>query len=352
MKKVLAISLALILALALAVPALASDGSESKTVDALATVGGEADNTPYICAKWETPDHYPELDDTQVNPVPGGMRTVKFYVVVSDTNGIQDVDAVYIKVYHPDQSFKFQLDAFRPTWTVIPWTGMIDMDGDCTPDTPLSTALDQLDAEKRITYGFDPVRGATMDLGTLKYDLSHNKQFLVELVGYFHYHQPCGMYKVEALVTDGHGGLGTLVNYLKYESIVALRIDFSLINFDGVNPNEWNILYGDEDLGTPTKPTIQNIGNDPAMILLHASVMVGETHMKEITTFDAYMRGGYIEFQACVPTLIADESCPILLPPCTPTQIDFSVHPSEFVLPDMYRGTMTITILHYYCGEG
>jgi len=150
-------------------------------------------------------------------------------------------------------------------------------------------------------------------------------------------------------VTDGHGGLGTLINYLKYESIVALRIDFSQIDFDEVNPNEWNILYGDEDLGTPTKPTIQNIGNDPAMIQLHVTEMVGDAHKKEITTFDAYMLGGYIEFSACVPTLIADESCSIMLRPCTKTQIDFSVHPSEFVLPDIYHGTMTITILHHPC---
>jgi hypothetical protein len=339
MKKILAVTLALVLALTSTLTAMAA------TMDTEAVVGGSG-SAPYVCAKFETPDHDP-ADGTQIEPVPGATRTVKFYVVIGDPNGIDDISAAYVKVYHPDGSFKFQLDAIKPGWTVIPYTGMIDMDGDCMGDTPVPDALDALDAQSRIAYGFDPVRGATMTLATLKYDLEHDKQILVELVGEMDYHQPSGDYKVEAIAVDMGGKSGTLENLFFYISIVALRCDFTKISWGTVNVCQWNVLYGDEDLSTPTKPTIQNIGNDPAKIELHFSEMVGTNFGKKILDFDASMLGGHIELVACTPKVIADAAgAPVMLPACTPTQIDFSVHPPTGTPEDVYKGTMTITILH------
>jgi len=340
MKKILAITLAIVLTLAPTLAVMAAD------VDTDAVVGG-AGSAPYVCAKFETPDHSVDLG-TQIEPVAGGTRIVKFYVVVGDPNGVNDISAVYIKVYHPDGSFKFQLDAIRTIgWTVIPYTGMIDMDGDCVGETTVPAALDILEVEKRITYGFDPVRGVTMTLDMLKYDLDHGKQLLVELVGEMDYHQPSGDYRVEAIAVDQGGKSGILENFFFYISIVALRCDFGKISWGNVNVAQWNVLYGDEDLGTPTKPTIQNIGNDPAKIVLHFTEMTGANFGKKIIDFDASMLGGHIELVACTPKVIADiTGAPVMLPPCTPTQIDFSVHPPSGTPEDTYRGRMTITIEH------
>jgi hypothetical protein len=340
-KRFLVISLAFVLALTLTMPVFADE------VDTEATVGGSG-SAPYVCAKFETPDDDPAAD-TQILPVPGGQKTVKFYVVCGDPNGIPDLSAVYIKVYEIDGvTLKFQLDAIKPAWTVIPWTGLVDMDGDCTGETPVPQALDELEAQGRITYGFDPVRGVNMDLGLLKYDIEHGKQILVELVGEMDYHQPAGQYKVEAIVVDQGGKTGTLLNAFEYISIVALRIDFAAINWGTVNVSQWNVLYGDSDMGTPSKPTIQNIGNDPAKIELHATEMLGDVFQKKISDFDADMLGGHVEFPACTPTVITDVTgIPVELPPCTPTQMDFSVHPPDGTPEDVYRGKMDITILHY-----
>jgi hypothetical protein len=339
MKKILAVVLAIVLTLASTLAVAAAD------MDTEAVVGGSG-SAPYVCAKFETPDHDPALG-TQIEPVPGGTRLVKFYVVVGDPNGVDDISATYVKVYHPDGSFKFQLDAIRPAWTVIPYTGLIDMDGDCMGETPVPDALDMLDAQNRITYGFDPVRGETMTLGTLKYDLDHGKQLLVELVGEMDYHQPCGDYRVEAIAVDQGGKSGILENFFFYISIVALRCDFTRVNWGNVNVCQWNVLYGDEDLSTPTKPTIQNIGNDPAKIELHFTEMVGDNFGKKILDFDASMLGGHIELVACTPEVITDAAGdPVVLPACTPTQIDFSVHPPTGTPEDTYRGRMTITIKH------
>jgi len=339
MKKILAVALAIVLTLASTLTVTAA------TMDTEAVVGGSG-SAPYVCAKFETPDHDP-VDGTQIEPVPGGTRLVKFYVVVGDPNGVDDISAVYVKVYHPDGSFKFQLDAIRPAWTIIPYTGLVDMDGDCVGETTVPVALDELEAQGRITYGFDPVRGATMTLGTLKYDLEHGKQLLVELVGEMDYHQPSGNYRVEAIAVDQGGKSGILENLFFYISIVALRCDFTRISWGNVNVAQWNVLYGDEDLSTPTKPTIQNIGNDPAKIELHFTEMEGINFGKKIIDFDASMLGGHIELVACTPKVIMDAAgAPVTLPACTPTQIDFSVHPPSGTPEDTYRGQMTITIMH------
>ena len=339
MKKFLVITLAVIMVLAVPLTAMAAD------IDTEAVVGGSG-SAPYICAKFETPDHG-EMSGTQLEPIPGEQRMVKFYVVVGDPNGIPDVSAVYIKVYHPDGSFKFQLDAIMPDWTIIPYDGLIDMDGDCIGDMPVPAALDLLDFQQRITYGFDPVRDNMMALDTLKYDLEHQKQFLVEIMGEMDYCQPAGYYTVEAIVVDQGGNSGTLINTFEYLSIVALRCDFTNISWGNINVNQWNILYGDEDLNTPTKPTVKNIGNDPAMIELHFTELLGQQFLKVIRDFDATMLGGHIELVACTPKIIMDaDGVPIMLPPCTPTQIDFSVHPPVGTPEDIYMGDMTITILH------
>ena len=341
MKKLLAIILAIVLALSTTLVVVAAD------MDTGAVVGGSG-SAPYVCAKWETPDHDPATG-TQIEPVAGDMRTVKFYVVMGDPNGVPDLSAAYIKVWHPDGTFKFQLDAIRAQgWTQIPYSGMIDMDGDCVGETPVPIALDELEMQGRITYGYDPVREEMMDLAKLKYDLEEGKQLLVELIGEIHYHQPSGDYRVEAIAVDQGGKSGTLENYFFYISIVALRCDFGTINWGTVNVDQWNILYGDEDLDTPTKPTVQNIGNDPAQIELHFTEMIGDEYQKLIKDFDAMLLGGHTEFVACTPKVIAhDTGEHVLLPPCTPTQIDFSVHPPSGTPEDTYRGQMTITIQHH-----
>jgi hypothetical protein len=339
MKRILAFTLAIILTLASTLTVMAAE------MDTEAVVGGSG-NSPYVCAKFETPDHDEDMMGTQIEPVAGGSRVVKFYVVIGDSNGVDDLSAAYVKVYHPDGSFKYQLDAIRPDWTIIPYDGLIDMDGDCTGETPVPEALDALELQGRITYGYDPVRGVDMTLDMVKYDLEHGKQLLVELVGEMHYHQPSGEYRVEAIAVDQGGKASTLENYFYYISIVALRCDFTRISWGNVNVCQWNVLYGDEDLDTPTKPTIQNIGNDPAKIELHFTEMIGDNFGKKITEFDATMLGGHIELAACTPTVITDADEPVELPSCTPTQIDFSVHPPTGTPEDTYRGMMTITIHH------
>lgn len=339
MKKLILVVLALTLILSLGLTQVVSADFNGGDVDTVATVGGTG-SPPYVCAKWETPDHDPILG-TQILPVPGEMRTVKFYVVVGDPNGVDDIASVDVTIRYPDGTEKYQLRAIRPDWTHIPWGGLVDMDGDCEGDTPIDIAMADLNAQGRITFG----EGQT--LSSVLYDIEHGKQLLIELVGEMDYCQPSVDYTVQAFGTDAGGNSGEIVeNTFFYISIVALRIDFSAIDFGTVNVGEWNICYGDADMSTPDRPTVHNIGNDPAQIIVHAMPMVGAVQGKTVEDFDVELLGAHIQFVACEDALI-----PSILPPCTPSQIDFSLHPPYGTPQDNYSGMMSISIIHADAGS-
>jgi hypothetical protein len=322
--------MALVLVVSFSVPAMADEDVDTKAI-----VGGTG-SPPFICAKWETPDDDPLTPGTQVLPNAGEAKMVKFYVVVGDPNGVDDIASVDVTVRYPDGTEKYQLRAVRPTWDLIPWGGLVDMDGDCTPETPIPEAMATLEAEGRIAFG------PHQTLASVLYDLEHGKQLLICLVGNMGYHQPSQDYTVEVVGTDSSGNSGApLTNTFFYMSIVALKIDFAEVNFGTLNICEWNIVYGDANMGTPTRPTVQNIGNDPAHLVVHAQPMEGDNNGKTIEEFDVDLLGTHIEFLACVDTEI-----PVVLQPCTPTQIDFSVHPPYGTVQDVYTGTMTLKIIH------
>jgi hypothetical protein len=287
-------------------------------------------------------------------PNPGAPKVMKFYVVAGDPNGVDDIAAIDVTVRYPDGTEKFQLRAIRPNWTMIPWGGLVDMDGDCTGETSIPDAMAQLDAEGRISYG------AGMNLSAVLYDLQYGKQLLFELVGEMDFHQPSCNYTVEAVGTDLGGTTGVPVtNTFFYESIVALFVDFTSVNWQTVNVDTWNYVLGDEDLSTPARPTVRNIGNDPAMLMVEADPMIGATAGKEIDDFDVEMeekdeagvvtKQGRIEFDSTQQAIVAEvgyPEVPIQLFPCRPTQIDFSLHPPLGSLQDTYSGQIYLTILH------
>jgi hypothetical protein len=362
MKKLLGILIAVVVTLALvAVPVIANGGGETVTTGASVNGGG---SPPRICCKFETPDHDPDVSGTQVLPVADGQRMMKFYVVVTDPNDNDTIASVDVTVRYPDGTEKFQLRAIRGTdsWKQLMWDEMIDMDGDCTGDMVMSEALPELDSQGRIAYGPSADPAYPMDLGSVLYDLQNDKQIMLELVGYMDCHQPAVVYTVEAVATDDGGSTSSPVsNTFDYLSIVALQIDFSAVQWNGVEIAQWNYLLGDEDMLTSYRPTVKNVGNDPAMLMVNATPLLGQTAGKTIEEFDAEMdekdfttgvitKWGRIEFPADEDWIITDRddpTLPIILPPCHPTQIDFSVHPPLGTLQDTYVGEMTLTILHH-----
>ena len=129
MKRMLGITLAILLVLTFTLPAMAAD---VPNVDTAVTVVGGTTGNPQVKCKWEaTSDGNVESGDpTHLTPgmqmlPPGtyqGTRPIIFWAVVTDTKlGIANIRDVYVDVYHPARfplngSFKFQKQ-------LLPFTG-------------------------------------------------------------------------------------------------------------------------------------------------------------------------------------------------------------------------------------
>jgi hypothetical protein len=304
---------------------------------------------------------------------------------VGDPNGVDDIAAVDVTVRYPNEMEKFQLRAIREayasgTWTgeahypqcpvfeipvrVVPYDGMVDMDGDCTPDTAVPKAMQQLYAGGALTLGVDAagkqqVLGDGTSSGVL-YDIKMGKQILIELVGWMNWHQPADTYIVDAMGTDSTGNTGEkLRNYFEFLSIVSLYIDFSGVNWGPLTMGRTNWVLGDMDPMTTARPTVWNVGNDPGQLRVTNTPLVGVEHGKQILDFDVRLDQicchtgevvceGYVEYPANTPTLVTDDKGNnVLLCPCNPTQIDFSVHPPIGLPSDVYKGQVTLKIEHH-----
>jgi hypothetical protein len=354
--------------LSLAVPVMA-DPSDNTTVGTTATVGGTA--PPYICAKFETPDHS-TANGTQILPVAGADRVVKFYVVAGHPNGdTSNIVRVDVTVKYSDTSAeKFQLTALKDmasgNWTakdntgapvpvrLVPWSDTadeIDLNGDCSPDEDITTAMTSLDSQGRIAYGFDGA-GNPYKLSGVLFDLKQGKQIMLEFVGKMNCHQPSMDYIVETLATDKIGSTGAkTINRFFYMSIVALSVDFSPgLSFGNIVAGQSNRLLGDNDPATTNRPSVKNEGNDMGKISLKYSKMVN-SEGKFIEDFDGRLGSSpyWTLMKANVDTVLKNAAAgpATQLPPCTWTQLDFSVDPPVGTMGGAYTGTVTVTILHY-----
>lgn len=342
MKKMITIVTALALTLALLVSAVpvAANGT-TETVDMTADVGGTG-SAPGICAAFITPDH--SLDPgTQILPLPAGNRTVKFYVVAEDAQGLDSIVRIDVAVFYDESETnkKFQKTTIKgeANWKPILWTGLVDMNGDCTGDTSITDAMTALDAQGRIVYG------GPYNLAAVLYDLEHDKQRMFEVMGEMDYHQPAQTYFVRFAVTDADGNTSFIRTTFEYLGIVALAKDFTTVSFGTVKIGDWNVRLGDSNMGTPDRPTVRNIGNIPGKLEVEASVMTNPDGKTITEEFDVRIHGLTVKFPANTPTIVEDATGVAVLEVCTPTQIDFSLKPPVGTYGGSYSGSMTLTIM-------
>lgn len=348
MKRFLAIATTLVMVIAMAVPVLASVPGDHSTASMNATVGAGA--PPYVCCKFETPDHS-TASGTQILPVAGGNRLVKFYVVTGHPNGDTslivrvDVTVKYTTGGGPDNaqpgSQKFELTAIKDAngnWTaqddkgnpipvrLVPWSATaneIDLDADNTLDATTTNAMTSLDGQSRITYGKDG-QGNQYKLSSVLYDLSMGKQIMLEFTGTMDNQEPAELYNVEAESTDNIGTTGDkVINQFEYLSIVALNMDFSAgVNFGNIKAGQSNRVLGDTDPTTTNRPSVENVGNDMGKIQLCYTKMVnGEG--KYIVDFDGRLGAStyWTTMKNDTPTVLlnAQAGPATQLPPCTST---------------------------------
>lgn len=394
------IPVAVVAILTMTVPAMAAT---STSVTTGATVGGSG-SPPSICAKFETPDDL-SAAGTQVLPTPNTPRPMKFYAIVDDPNGINDIYGVDIAVWYPifggsaNNTEKFNAQAQRTgptTWVptnaatavrILKWGDnnaasatfdMVDMDANGTlgnaGDLPIIPALQALTAQGRLTLGPGQVLG-DVNSGVI-HDVMNDKQVVIEITAPIAPCQPHLNYIVKVTATDleGNSTVTPVTNTFEYLSVVALELDFSAVNWGTINVGQENLITGDNVMNGPnsTTPTVRNAGNDRAKIMVNSTPLTGAVNGKQIKNFDAKMnqlassdtygplsiQHGYIQYNAGVTATINEgvdntpaagtiTNVPVVLPPCSTAQIDFSIFPSIPTIQDVYSGSMTISIAEY-----
>ncbi len=156
-----------------------------------------------------TPDDDGVTSGVQIDPYPGGAKTVTVSAVVSDPDGFGDISSVNITDIAPDPAH-----------------------GDPSP----------------VTLVYQSGSGSG---NTATYAGTFGMQF---------YDAPTE-YIVTVVVEDAGGLSGTDSSTFNYTSCTAMSLDSGTIAFGSIDPGENNTVAGDKDMNTTGSPTVRNIGN-------------------------------------------------------------------------------------------
>jgi len=315
--------LALALLLVVVTPVLANDELPTDaSVDPCGT-------PPFIKAKWELSENDdPDRAGIQIIPNPSdtafpgepGETEICVYAVVTDPNGALDVTGVYFNVYYPDGTPK------------LTFQGM-----------SIVTDPDEIHEAKRgavLQGDLTPEECHELDEEIAKHDA-----YMWMGCWIYHTHQPAGCYDVEVVAVDQAGNSSEpLWNCLCVDSIVVLALDFAAVNFGSILPDTPKWVPGDDNfVPGDGKPTVWNLGNDPAALCIHFTAMEGVNTKALIEDFDVQLLGQILDLHACDTGRLDGP-----LEGCDPVQIDFSIHPPRFLPGDTYEGVVSFAIVHDY----
>jgi hypothetical protein len=277
----------------------------------------------------------------QVKPIIGETVTVGYYAVVTSPLGIDpDPNSLgyvntYADIWHPDGQFKYQIELYPVGWNgetyckseaLSMWSHVISCHEDLIKvnDNWANTL------PPGITWADDVYDELNEELALLYYTTAE-----------ISYCQPGGNYYVGVTAFDvlGHQA-DYLYNSFWYIPTSAVEIDFTQVDYSPVHVGIDKVVGGDQDMTTPNKPTVRNIGNTPISLSIEQSDMqFGQTGTVWNVHFDARMgaNGIYVDYD---PYEEAD--IPGTLPLCTLEKLDFSIHVDKAVSGYTYTGWMKI----------
>jgi len=294
---------------------------------------------PKVQYKWEKPDDTPGDGYTHVYPIPGQTVSVDKYVVVCDPDGVEDIEKVIVRTFYPLEDGS-QCNCIPCNETYC-----------CEPDVPDACSQSMLKHESiaEPLPNLSACEAAKLDA---YYEGLINESELIEIDEYlnngtgwiyvehntFNCSDPPGNYTVCAQVFDHAGDYSCLANTFKYLSVVALRLDFTKIDYGVITPSETKWVEGDDDMETSDKPTIKNDGNAPIDIWIESWNMTSDDGIIPAEKLDAKING-VEQWLALPPGVLFD----VDLPGCTPTAIDFSIHAPIGTTPGNYSGFIRLT---------
>ena len=289
------------------------------------------DCDPFPCdggcdaGNWEH-DACPWTPGLQVKPILGCSVLVGYYAVVTDPEGIGTVSAIYADIWHPDGSFKYQIQLLPihvgdTAGAVAEWEHAVDCHNDL------------------ITYnGYDEYE--------IWDELHQGEAWIFYGEALISYCQPGGWYYVGVRGHDSFGAWSEyLFNKFWYIPTAAIEVDFDTLNYGTcvISSNKW--IGGDDIMyDTNGKATVRNIGNTPVNLLVWQDDMqFGMTGDSWNVIYDARLGAptdnsyvSYEPFQTC--DLMPGVYIPGTLDLCTKEKLDFSIHVYKGFPTDPYTG--------------
>ena len=283
--------------------------------------GGSDNLPPIVKVKWEydEDDGYHDASVSpglQVAPNLFGTRTVGYYAVVTDPNGRETVASVYADVWHPDGSYKYQIELFK------------------IAEKPIALSIwDHVDIvhPDLITVNEDWAQGLPPEVTwweDVRDELNEQLAYLYYGEAEISYCQPGGYYYVGVRATDHMNLWGSyLCNQFWYIPTSAVEIDFTTVDYSQEGPvavsyERW--IGGDYIMGTSSKPTVRNIGNCPVELWVEQDHMgFSDTLGVWNVMFDARLTADGDEVYYYPEEKV---QIPGILDMCTMEKLDFSIH--------------------------
>ena len=162
----------------------------------------------------------------------------------------------------------------------------------------------------------------------------------------FDYCEEAGTYTVRVFATHTSGNPSPFFYaYFHWVPTAIIHTDFDHLDWGSITTCEWYVIYGDEDMNTPSKPTIKNEGNIRVKIGVSSTAMADTSYHQQhfITDFDVKFHGVRVEYTPEDDIVWFDESSE-QLELCHMRQIDFSVHAPAGIPADTYTGTLTLYV--------
>ncbi|MDD9952917.1 MAG: hypothetical protein OXR66_01110 [Candidatus Woesearchaeota archaeon] len=330
MNKVIAIAMALFV-ITLAPATFAAEPSAPDVVGGDAGIVEGAGVSPVVEFVWVLPDEDNLTAGTQLEVLAYGQRDdIYACVVVTDDDSRDTIADVFIDLYHPDGSFKYQIHGVR-------------LDNVADADAIEACKTDALNAGLITSQDWEDINYRIFD---------QQISYMYEVWLPMFYHQPSGEYRAEAWAVDTTSRASVPVDaFFTWVPGTFLGLDFTSVDFGNIQPGAWKIVNGDLvfSLGDGM-PTVRNEGNTEVIVGLEISEFVGtgSNPNKVIDDFDAQLRNLGTNNHDSIPgehlEFVADQfvqfTYPIEL--CRQEKLDFSIHADVGTLPDAYSGNVTV----------
>jgi len=309
-----------------AFPAFAADPTQTVQTSAQITGAGVP---PVVEKKWElaTGNMTQSLTGNIMTPDPaaGAVNSYDIWGLVSDVYGLGNLTGAFADIYRPGKQVGVDPYYAQLHCTFLPYAGN-KAEIDAAIDAAIAHGVGNLDKPFALDQLFKNQWIAVKCQNV--YTICEPKV------------EPCGAWTVNVWAVDTFGTMSLgLQNTLNIACIRVLSLDFTGVDYGPILPTVAKWVRGDVIFGSGM-PTIENFGNIAGLVDVASTKMIGVNQKKEINEFDVKIgTGSEFVYNSAAPALNVNT-----IDPCTPYQIDFSIHPGSGIPADVYTGTMTLTL--------